>query len=71
MVNLASALNAGILPPDYMALAEQIAGGPIADVLTLQRPGRAARPPERDNGGVQLAIAPPRTRFISRAEIDV
>jgi Protein of unknown function (DUF4058) len=41
IVNLASALNAGILPPDFMALAEQAAAGPIPDVLTLKQVGRA------------------------------
>jgi len=30
------ALNAGVLPPDYYALAEQIAGGLGPDVLTLE-----------------------------------
>src|SRR2546423_13207152 len=32
-------LNAGLLPPDYYALAEQIAGELGPDVLTLQTPG--------------------------------
>jgi hypothetical protein len=41
IVNLATALNAGILPPDFMALAEQAAAGPIPDVLTLKQVGRA------------------------------
>jgi hypothetical protein len=72
IVNLASALNSGILPPDYMALAEQVAGGPIPDLLTLQRPGRVGEPPAGDgNGGIRLTSAPPRTTFVSRAEIDV
>src|SRR5262245_60421538 len=31
------ALNGGLLPPGYYALAEQVAGEIIPDVLTLQR----------------------------------
>jgi hypothetical protein len=33
-----NALNHGVLPTDYYALAEQHAGGFIADVLTLRMP---------------------------------
>ena len=36
-------LNRGLLPPEYYALAEQIAGGFGPDVLTLQRPSNGAR----------------------------
>jgi hypothetical protein len=38
------ALNAGLLPPDHYALAEQIAGGLGPDVLTLQGPTDGAPP---------------------------
>ena len=34
--DLSRQLNRGLLPPDYYALAEQIAGGLGPDVLTLQ-----------------------------------
>jgi Protein of unknown function (DUF4058) len=71
MVNLAKALNAGILPSDFMALAEQVTAGPIPDVITLGRVGRIPKPSSPGgNGGVQLATAPPRTAFIRRAEVD-
>ena len=35
-------LNERLLPDDFYALAEQVAGGPVPDVLTLERtnPGR-------------------------------
>src|SRR5436309_13182176 len=36
------ALNGGILPPGYYALAEQVAGEIIPDVLTLQRSNNAS-----------------------------
>jgi hypothetical protein len=62
------ALNGGLLPEGYYALAEQHAGRAIADVLTLhtspvlpeQMPARL--PPLPVTGGVALAAAPPRTR---------
>jgi hypothetical protein len=63
-VLLRNALNQGLLPPGYYALAEQHAGRPIADVLTLHgSPG----PPEPgwlppDTGGIAVAEAPPRAR---------
>src|SRR5208283_2190180 len=34
--NLAAALNSGRLPPGFFALAEQITGGPEADVVALE-----------------------------------
>jgi hypothetical protein len=72
IVNLASALNAGILPPDFMALAEQVTAGPIPDVLTLQQAGMTTgRTGPRENSGVGVIASPPRTRFIKRAEPDL
>ena len=38
IADLARALNRGLLPPDYYALAEQIVGGREPDVLTLKGP---------------------------------
>lgn len=37
---LAAALNAGILPPPFLALTEQVTGKPIPDVVTLQNTNR-------------------------------
>lgn len=39
IIQIAHALNSGVLPPDYYALAEQFASGFGPDVLTLQAPG--------------------------------
>jgi hypothetical protein len=36
MTAISNALNAGRLPPGYYALAEQIAGDMVPDVLTLE-----------------------------------
>jgi hypothetical protein len=68
-VALRHALNAGVLPPDYLALLEQHIGGPIADVLTLKL---SPSGDESSNGSAALAVAtaPPRTRVIRRNEVD-
>src|SRR5579862_7173547 len=67
MAALSSALNHGGLPPGFFALVEQVISGPIPDVITLKRP------PESDAtaGGVAMAMAPPKARFIKSAESDV
>ena len=36
IAELQKALNSGILPPDYYALAEQVAGPTVPDALTLR-----------------------------------
>src|SRR5947207_657345 len=66
--DLSRVLNRGLLPPDYYALAEQIAGGVGPDVLTLQYPGRDTGSVAEPAGGVTLAEAPPRVHFRARAE---
>jgi hypothetical protein len=67
---LARAFNHGVLPPDYYALAEQIAGGLGPDVLTLQRPANGAASEGRPTGGIALATMPPQVQFRQRAEPD-
>jgi len=57
-----TALNEGLLPEGYYALAEQHAGRPITDVLTLHA-SPASSPPmplPPATGGTLLAEAPPR-----------
>lgn len=59
---LSDALNGGVLPPEFMALAEQVSGRPIPDVVTLH-----ARSPR----GGAVAIAPasaPSARVIQKFE---
>jgi hypothetical protein len=67
---LARALNRGLLPAAYYALPEQMAGGLGPDVLTLRRPGNNGIPPTptSPDGGVALALAPPRVRIRMQAE---
>ncbi len=61
---LQDALNGGLLPSGYYALAEQHAGRALTDVLTLHAspvtPEPLPLPPA--TGGVVLAEAPPRVR---------
>lgn len=62
---ISRALNAGLLPRGYYALAEQHAGDAIADVLALH--ASPADPPEPlpplpSTGGTLVAEAPPKAR---------
>jgi hypothetical protein len=50
------ALNSGLLPPGYYALAEQIAGGMGPDVLTLELPNKG---PGKDRGTARMVLSPP------------
>jgi len=56
-------LNSGVLPPEFYALAEQVAGGVVPDVLTLSGPASESTPEEDSGGGVVLATAVPKTRY--------
>jgi hypothetical protein len=68
---LKNALNEGLLPPDYYALAEQIAGSIGPDVLTLQTPNPSDGGSNGEmQGTVAVAIAPPKVRHMVRPEID-
>ena len=67
IAELRRALNAGLLPPGYYALAEQVAGEIIPDVLTLQRADSASDAAElkEEYGGSSAAVltvadSPPR-----------
>lgn len=73
------ALNAGVLPSGFYALAEQIAGGLGPDVLTLEdvrdrdaeENVHVSSSDEPGNGAVALATAPPKVRFTARAETEM
>lgn len=58
------ALNGGLLPEGFYALAEQHAGRTIADVLTLHAspPSRVCPPLPPASGGTAVAEAPPQVR---------
>jgi Protein of unknown function (DUF4058) len=63
VVEIRNALNGGLLPPEYMAMAEQVTGRPIPDVVTLH-----SRAPKGDPGGIAVATAPPTARVIAKFE---
>jgi hypothetical protein len=65
VARIQDALNEGLLPKGYYALAEQHVGRPIADLLTLHAaPGAGVTPQPLppDTGGTAIADAPPRAR---------
>ena len=70
ITEISRALNRGLLPAAYYAQPEQLAGGLGPDVLTLRRPGSNGTPPpvRPPDGGVALAMAPPRVRIRMRSE---
>ncbi len=73
ITEIARELNRGLLPPEYYALPEQIAGGRGPDVLTLQRPSSNGSFPQStsdDEGGVALLAAPPKVRMRILSEPD-
>jgi len=61
IAHLTEALNGGLLPSGYYAMAEQWAGRAVADVLTLEPP-IPVLPPLPNDGGVAVAEKPPRVR---------
>lgn len=62
-VGIRNALNGGLLPPDYMAMVEQVTGRPIPDAITSQ-----ASPSSVCIGGIAVQEVPPTARFITRFE---
>ncbi len=63
IVEIRNSLNRGLLPPGFMAMAEQVTGRPIPDVVTLH-----TNEPEGESGGVAIAQAPPSARLTARLE---
>src|SRR5512140_257871 len=55
---IAHALNRGLLPKEYYALAEQYAGVFGSDVLTLQVPARTARKANGPRNGTAVLTKP-------------
>jgi hypothetical protein len=70
ITDLSRALNHGLLPGEYYALPEQLAGGLGPDVLPLRRPGGHGPPPAVGalGGAVALAVTPPKVRYRTQRE---
>src|SRR5580693_5707041 len=64
-IAIRNALNGGLLPDGYLAMAEQITGGPEPDVVTLSLP---IKPGEGATGGLLLAETPPKVRMQTRSD---
>lgn len=68
---ISDALNDGRLPPNYYALAEQMAGDIGPDVITLEIEAPDGGPSLGTPGGATaLALSPPTARFTARTEMD-
>jgi hypothetical protein len=69
ITHLKETLNAGLLPEDFYALAEQHSDDAIPDVLTLSH-RRDSRSGQTSTGGVLLAEAPPKVGIHMVADED-
>ena len=72
IAEIQDALNNGGLPPNYYALAEQIAGSLGPDVLTLQASGsNGSAPSDRPSTGrIAAATVPPKVHFTYSSLMD-
>jgi len=72
ITEIRNVLNEGLLPRDYYAQAEQIAGPLGPDVLTLQEieSDGISEPVESEDGNGGIALAPPKTRISEEAEMN-
>ena len=64
------ALNRGLLPDGYYALAVQITGKFGPDVLALERPSNGENPTPRSAGALAIADSPPKVQFHSKSDAD-
>jgi hypothetical protein len=64
-IGIRNALNAGLLPDGFIALAEQVTGGPEPDVVTLTLP---IKPGDGTIGGLAVADVAPPARVQAQAE---
>ncbi len=63
-MEIADAMNRGLMPPGYFALAEQRTGGPEPDVIALSIPNFRSEV----GGGLSLAEVPVKTQYIAKAD---
>jgi hypothetical protein len=65
-IEIRNALNRGILPTGYFAMADQRVSGPEPDVVALEP--RAPRQTQGGSTSLAVADAPPRVRQVARVE---
>lgn len=74
ITHLQEALNSGLLPSNHYALGEQKSGDIGPDLLTLHATDEAddeapsAPTPDRENGMIAVAEAPPQVRLVEQAD---
>jgi hypothetical protein len=76
IASIDGALNAGLLPPDYYSLPEQVLGLGNPDVLALQltipnapsKPNANGTSTHSTSSGIAVAALPPKTRFTDRTD---
>jgi Protein of unknown function (DUF4058) len=71
VVALRIALNKGILPPDYYAQVERVAGESTPDILALQLDGGQVADDEAVPGGPAVLTAPPQVQITTEFEQQV
>ncbi len=65
-------LNDGRMPPEYYALAEQIAGKIVPDVLALEVvPSNGQSFGNGSRGTIAVAVSPPRVRFTAKTDMEL
>src|SRR5262245_26131029 len=73
IAEIRNVLNGGLLPEDYYAQAEQVVGPLGPDVLTLEVPEygpNGAAESHSTEGGIAVAVVPPRMRVFAEGEMD-
>jgi len=71
IAEIRNALNTGVLPPAYYAMAEQIVGNLGPDVLTLQRQDSPNDGPGNERQGMTAVEEnPPQVHFVAQTEMD-
>lgn len=69
-IEICNVLNSGVVPTEFFSLiAEGAINRPIPDLITLQR--RTTAIESGGTGGIAVADAPPRARFVALAEADM
>ena len=62
IIEIRNSLNRGLLPDGFMAMSDQVTGGPIPDVVTLRT--RTSR----ETGGLAIKPAPPTAKMVAKFE---
>jgi len=68
-IAIANALNGRVLPADYFSLTGKSDSGSIREMVTLQQRS-GTKGGNGKNGGIAVADAPPRARFMSTTKVD-